>query len=145
MLLERENPDAALMVLRWSGRDGGTLVSIGEAVTAVWVRVESGLLTEAFMYQRMICTKIKEKPTVASEEVTEECCNWQFWLEVLVNEICSLCIRRNLVDRMIGLPWNSDEEKHLHKCLFDYATDDPLSIVGSLLVVFYLQVLLSNT
>ncbi|KAK3014402.1 hypothetical protein RJ639_008830, partial [Escallonia herrerae] len=62
VLLERENPDAALMVLRWSGRDGGAqLVSLGEAVTAVRVRVECGLLTEAFMYQRMLCTKVKEK------------------------------------------------------------------------------------
>lgn len=37
------------MVLRWSGQDGGaSLVSLEETVTAVRVRVECGLLTEAF-------------------------------------------------------------------------------------------------
>ncbi|KAK6117455.1 hypothetical protein DH2020_048782 [Rehmannia glutinosa] len=140
-LLERENPDAALMVLRWSGRDGAaTLVSLGEAVTAVRVRVECGLLTEAFMYQRMICTKVKDKKLLdAYDDAKEQCGNWLLWLEVLVTEICCLCIRRNLVDRMIELPWNSDEEKHLQKCLFEFATDDPSSTSGSLLVVFYLQ------
>lgn len=131
------------MALRWSGRDGGTtLVSIGEAVTVVRVQVECGLLTEAFMYQRMICTKVKDKkPMDAAGEAAEQCYNWILWFEVLVTEICCLCIRRNLVDRIIALPWNSDEEKHIHKCLFDFATDDPSSTVGSLLVVFYLQVL----
>ncbi|KAL3630054.1 hypothetical protein CASFOL_023038 [Castilleja foliolosa] len=139
-LLERQNPDAALMILRWSGRDGrASLVSLGEAVTAVRVRVECGLLTEAFMYQRMICTKVKDKKLLFSYDVKEHCCNWQLWQEALVTEICCLCIRRNLIDRMIGLPWNSDEEKHLHKCLFDFATDDPSSTLGSVLVVFYLQ------
>ncbi|XP_051115397.1 E3 ubiquitin-protein ligase HOS1 isoform X2 [Andrographis paniculata] len=139
-LLERENPDSALMALRWSGRDGGTtLVSIREAVTAVRVRLECGLLTEAFIYQRMICARVKEnKQTNASAELTEQC-NWQVWLEVLVTEICLLCIRRNLTDRMIELPWNSDEEKHIHKCLFDFSMDEPLSTVGSLLAVYYLQ------
>ncbi|CAN6978374.1 unnamed protein product [Brassica oleracea var. botrytis] len=99
VLLERENPETALMVLRWSGRDGvSELVSIGEAITAVRVRVECGLLSEAFTYQR-----------------------------------------RNVVDRIIELPWNPDEEKYLHRCLLDSASDDPSSAVGSLLVVFYLQ------
>ncbi|KAI8523010.1 hypothetical protein RHMOL_Rhmol13G0041300 [Rhododendron molle] len=61
VLLERQNPDAALMVLRWCGRDGGAqLVSLVEAVTAVRVRVECGFLTEAFMYQRTLCMKVKE-------------------------------------------------------------------------------------
>ncbi|KAL6501557.1 hypothetical protein OROGR_026690 [Orobanche gracilis] len=140
-LLERQNPDAALMVLRWSGRDGGaTLVSLREAVTAVRVRVECGLLTEAFMYQRMICTKVKDKKLPGSyDDVKEQGSNWLLWLEVLVSEICCLCIRRNLVDRMIDLPWNSDEEKHLHKCLFEFAGNDVSSAVGSLLVVYYLQ------
>ncbi|RWW26187.1 hypothetical protein GW17_00009452 [Ensete ventricosum] len=42
---------------------------------------------------------------------------------------------------MIELPWNSDEEKHLHKCLFDHGSQNPSSTCGSLLVVFYLQVI----
>ncbi|XP_042050833.1 E3 ubiquitin-protein ligase HOS1-like isoform X1 [Salvia splendens] len=140
-LLERQNPDAALMVLRWSGRDGGaTLVSVGEAVTAVRVRVECGLLTEAFMYQRMICTKVKDKKLKdAYDEANEQLSNWLTWLEILVSEICCLCIKRNLVDRMIELPWNADEEKYLHKCMFDVAQNDPTSTMGSLLVVFHLQ------
>ena len=50
------------MVLRWSGRDDGSqLVSLSEAVTIVRVKVEHGLLTEAFTYQRMLCTKVQEK------------------------------------------------------------------------------------
>ncbi|XP_057799708.1 E3 ubiquitin-protein ligase HOS1-like isoform X1 [Salvia miltiorrhiza] len=140
-LLERQNPDAALMTLRWSGRVGGaTLVSIQEAVTAVRVQVECGLLTEAFMYQRMICTKVKDKKLKdAYDEANEQLNNWLVWLEILVSEICCLCIKRSLVDRMIELPWNADEEKHLQKCLFDVAQNDPASTVGSLLVVFHLQ------
>ena len=65
---------------------------------------------------------------------------WTEWMEILVNEFCCLCIRRNVVDRIIELPWNPDEEKYLHRCLLDSASDDPSSAVGSLLVVFYLQV-----
>ncbi|MCI26247.1 E3 ubiquitin-protein ligase HOS1-like, partial [Trifolium medium] len=56
------SPDTALMVLRWSGRDGGLQMnSLRDAVTAVRVRIECGLLTEAFMHQRVLCTKAKEK------------------------------------------------------------------------------------
>ncbi|XP_024996597.1 E3 ubiquitin-protein ligase HOS1 isoform X2 [Cynara cardunculus var. scolymus] len=146
VLLERQNPDAALMVLRWSGSDSGAeLVSLNEAVTAVRVRVECGLLIEAFMYQRSLCTKVKKKKARhelypdASSGLNDDFEAGMNWLEVLVTEICFLCIRRNLVDRIIGLPWNADEEKYLHKCLLDYALDEPLSNTGSLLVVFYLQ------
>ncbi|XP_071685941.1 E3 ubiquitin-protein ligase HOS1-like [Rutidosis leptorrhynchoides] len=136
VLLERENPYTALMVLRWSGSDNGTeLVSLNEAVTAVRVRVECGLLIEAFMYQRAVCTKAKKKK--ARHEMHDD--DDDDWLEVLVTEICLLCIRRNLVDRIIGLPWDADEEKHLHKCLLDCALEEPFSNTGSLLVVFYLQ------
>lgn len=135
------------MVLRWSGRDGAQLVSLGEAVTAVRVRVECGLLSEAFMYQRMVSAKVMEKKLRdepfhgALHGLKDEHCSWDLWVETLVSEICCLCIRRNLVDRIIELPWNSDEEKYLHKCLFDFAIEDPSAITGSLLVVFYLQVL----
>ncbi|KAF6149900.1 hypothetical protein GIB67_008621 [Kingdonia uniflora] len=156
VLLERQNPDAALMVLRWSGRDGlcaytnsenggVQLVSLCEAVTAVRVRVECGLLTEAFMYQRIHCLKVKENKLkrrsfgVFSNDVGVDQGTWVEQMESLVTEICYLCIRRNLVDRMIELPWSSDEEKYLHKCLFDHTSEDPSSSSGSLLVVFYLQ------
>ncbi|KAI3408027.1 RING-type domain-containing protein [Psidium guajava] len=146
VLLERGMPDTALMVLRWSGRDGGSqLISLPEAVTAARVRVECGLLTEAFTYQRTLCSKVRERklkyePAVdPSNAIKGECRTWVEWMEILVTEICCLSIRRKLVDRMIELPWKSDEEKYLHKCLMDYATDDPSSIIGNLLVVFYLQ------
>lgn len=135
------------MVLRWSGRDGGSqLVSLSEAVTAVRVRVECALLTEAFTYQRMLCSKIREKNLKYGTsgdsfgDLNGESKTWEQWVEILVTEICCLCIRRNLVDRMIELPWNSEEEKYIRKCLLDYATDDASTTVGSLLVVFYLQV-----
>lgn len=146
VLLERQNPDAAFMVLRWSGRDGGAeLVSLSEAVTAVRVRVECGLLTEAFMYQRMLCSKFKklelrhETSWNASNVLKDDSQTWMNWVETLVTEICCLCIRRKLVDRIIELPWDSDEEKYLHKCLYEFAVNEPLSPTGSLLVVFYLQ------
>ncbi|CAI0413103.1 unnamed protein product [Linum tenue] len=45
----------------------------------------------------------------------------------------------NLVDRMIELPWNSDEEKYLRKSLLDCAIHDPSTTTGNLLVVYYLQ------
>ncbi|KAE8055883.1 hypothetical protein FH972_012694 [Carpinus fangiana] len=146
VLLERNNPDTALMVLRWSGGDGGLqMVSLSEAVTAVRVRVECGLLTEAFTHQRLLCTRVREKKLKpgpsgnASDNFKGELRNWVEWVEILVTEICCLCIRRNLVDRMIELPWNSDEEKHIHKCLLDFSIEDPSTTSGSLLVVFYLQ------
>lgn len=140
------------MVLRWAGRDGGPHVtSLRDAVTAVRVRVECGLLTEAFMHQRMLCTKVKEKnfnKTASgntSEKQKGQFSNWVEWVEVLVTEICCLCIRRNLVDRMLELPWNSEEEKYIHKCLLDYAIEDPLRTSGNLLVVYYFQVLKFNS
>lgn len=136
------------MVLRWSGCDGGLqMVSLSEAVTAVRVRVECGLLTEAFTHQRMLCTKVRDKkvkhgPSVdTSHDFKGDFRSWVQWVEILVTEICCLCIRRNLVDRMIELPWNSEEEIHIHKCLLDFAIEDPSTTAGSLLVVFYLQVL----
>ncbi|KAJ6714955.1 E3 UBIQUITIN-PROTEIN LIGASE HOS1 [Salix viminalis] len=145
VLLDRGSPETALMVLRWSGHDGSQMVSISDAVTAVRVRVECGLLTEAFMHQRMLCAKVREKkfkagsPRNASNDLKGECRTWENWVEILVTEICCLCIKNNLVDRMIGLPWNSNEEKYLHKCLLDYAFHDPSTTIGSLLFVFYLQ------
>lgn len=156
VLLERQKPDAALMVLRCSGRDGlcgyanaenggSELVSLDEVVTAVRVRVECGLLTEAFMYQRMYCERLKKEKVKRGsasdflDGLKYGCNNGMEHLEVLVTEICCLCLRRNLIDHMIELPWNSDEEKYLHKCLFENAVEDPSTSSGSLLVVFYLQ------
>ncbi|KAL5099019.1 hypothetical protein RYX36_003346 [Vicia faba] len=146
VLLERGSPDTALMVLRWSGRDGGLQMnSLRDAVTAVRVRIECGLLTEAFMHQRVLCTKAKEKTFNrglsgdTKEKQKGQNSNGAEWVEVLVTEICCLCIRRNLVDRMLELPWNSDEEKYIHKCLLEYAIEDPLRTTGSLLAVFYIQ------
>ncbi|XP_039022613.1 E3 ubiquitin-protein ligase HOS1-like [Hibiscus syriacus] len=146
VLLERQNPKAAQMVIRWSGRDGGSqMVSLSEAVTIVRVKVECALLTEAFAYQRMICKKGREKKFKyelsgdALDDMKGQCRSWMDWIEVLVTEFCCLCIRRNVVDQIIELPWNGEEEKYIHKCLLDCATDDPTSTIGSLLVVFYLQ------
>jgi len=53
---------------------------------------------------------------------------------------CTICIERNLVDKMIDLPWDSEEEKHLHKSLFESAHEMPMKPNGSLLVVYYLRV-----
>ncbi|GMJ00415.1 HIGH EXPRESSION OF OSMOTICALLY RESPONSIVE GENES 1, EARLY IN SHORT DAYS 6 [Hibiscus trionum] len=146
VLLERQSPKAAQMVIRGSGRDGGSrMVSLSEAVNIVRVKVECALLTEAFAYQRMICTKVQENKFKyeprgdAFDDLKSQCRSWMDWIEVLVTEFCCLCIRRNVVDQIIELPWNGEEEKYIHKCLLDCATDDPTSTIGSLLVVFYLQ------
>ncbi|XWS38616.1 hypothetical protein CRYUN_Cryun19dG0146000 [Craigia yunnanensis] len=146
VLLEGQNPEAAQMVLRWSGRDGGSqLVLLSEAITVIRVKVECGHLTEAFTYQRMLCTKVREKKFKygpsgdAFDDLEGQFRSWMDWIEVLVTEFCCLCIRKNLVDRIIEFPWNSDEEKYIHKCLLDCATVDPSTAIGSLLVVFYLQ------
>ncbi|KAI4370000.1 hypothetical protein MLD38_018388 [Melastoma candidum] len=146
VLLERQVPEMALMVFRWSGRDGmSEQMSLPEAVTAVRVRLECGLLTEAFTYQRMLCNKVKEgklKHAAAadpSDGFKTRSRNWEEWMEILVSDICYLCIRRKCVDQIIGFPWNADEEKYLHKCLLDYSIEDPSTITGNLLVVFYLQ------
>lgn len=153
VLLERQRPDVALTVLRCTGRDGFSVyagsehnnfscVSLNEAVTAIRVRIECGHLTESFMYQRMHCSKIKElasrKGSVVFSSISKSG-SWVYQVEVLVTEICQLCIRMNIVDRMIELPWNSDEEKFIYKCLFGHTCQNPASICGSLLVVFYLQ------
>jgi len=99
------------------------------------------------MHQRVLCTKAKENTFTkglsgdTKENDKGQNSTWVEWVEVLVTEICCLCIRRNLVDRMLELPWNSDEEKYIHKCRLDYAIEDPLRTTGSLLVVFYIQVI----
>jgi len=144
-----------MAVLRCSGRDGFSIypksehdnllcISLNEAITAVRVRIECGLLTESFMYQRMHCSKLKELASRKTSSVAfssdSKLDSWAYQVEILVTEICQLCMRRNLVDRMIELPWNSEEEKFLHKCLFEHACQNLASIYGSLLVVFYLQV-----
>ncbi|XP_022922347.1 E3 ubiquitin-protein ligase HOS1-like [Cucurbita moschata] len=145
VLLERKNPDTALMVLRWSGHDSMSVpVSLVEAVTGVRVRVECALLTEAFMYQKMVCNRVRDRKKYEEHEdafgnAQSKFKSWEDWMKILVTEICFLCIRRNFVDRMIELPWGSNEEKHLHKCLLEWSTAHPSSTIGSLLFVYYLQ------
>lgn len=153
VLLERQCPDVALTVLRCTGRDGfskydssevdgGKMVLLDEAVTILRVRIECGLLTEAFMYQRMYCHNMKEFTSghrdLSSTNILKPD-SWIRHMEILVIEMCLLCTRRNLVDRMIELPWDSTEERYIHKCLLEHACQSPPSICGSLLTVFYLQ------
>lgn len=158
VLLERQNPDAALMVLRCSGHDGqfgitdsgfqrAGVVALPEAVTAVRVRLECGLLTEAYLYQKTHCQRVRAEQTkhrqmtagVRGAEDMIGCRDWLTEMEILVGEICWLCIRRKLVDRMIELPWHSNEEKFLQKCLLERTGQDPSSSAGNLLVVFFIQ------
>lgn len=158
VLLERQNPDTALMVLRCSGHDGqlgitdsgfqrAGVVALPEAVTAVRVRLECGLLTEAYLYQKTHCLRVRAEQSkhrqmtsgAHGEEDMSGCRDWLTEMEILVGEVCWLCIRRNLVDRMIELPWHSDEETFLRKCLLDRTVQDPSSSAGNLLVVFFIQ------
>lgn len=152
VLLERHKPDVALVVLKCTGRDTFSSAaniekddteSLSEAVTAVRVRIEYGHLTEAFMYHRSYCSKVKEQRSADMshvEDANSYKSSWMYHVEVMMTEFCNICIERNFVDRMIDLPWDSEEGKHLHKSLLDCAREMPMEPCGSLLVVFYLQV-----
>ncbi|XP_062214663.1 E3 ubiquitin-protein ligase HOS1-like [Phragmites australis] len=149
VLLERHRPDMALVVLKCSGRDSfsataniekDVMASLSEAVTAVRVRLEYGHLTEAFMCHRNYCSRIKEQRSADMTHVEDALrSSWIYHVEVMMTEFCNICIERNYVNKMIDLPWNSEEEKHLHKSLFDSAREMPTEPCGSLLVVFYLR------
>ena len=139
VLLERQKPDVALVVLKCTGCDSFSataniekdgLLCLSEAVTAIRVRIEYGQVTEAFMFHRSYCSRIKEQRPA----------DMMHHVEVMMVEFCEICIERNIVDRIIDLPWDSEEEKYLHKSLFDSAREVPTGPCGSLLVVFYLQV-----
>ncbi|CAM0876096.1 unnamed protein product [Alopecurus aequalis] len=148
VLLERHKPDVAIVVLKCTGRDSFSatasiekdgLLCLSEAVTALRVRIEYGHVTEAFMFHRSYCSRVKEQrpADTAHEDVHRN--SWMHHVEVMMTEFCEICIDRNIVDKMIDLPWDSEEEKHLHKSLFDSAREMPTGPCGSLLVVFYLQ------
>jgi E3 ubiquitin-protein ligase HOS1 len=52
--------------------------------------------------------------------------SWIYHVEVMMTGFCTFCIERNLVDKTIDLPWDSEEYKHLHKSLFDSAREMPM-------------------
>jgi E3 ubiquitin-protein ligase HOS1 len=150
VLLERQKYDMALRVLKCTGhgsfsatenfkKDGISLLS--EAVIVVRVRIECRLLTETFMYHRSYCSKVKEQHSENMTHAEDTLKNsWVYHVEMMVTEFCAICIKRNLVDKMMDLPWDSEEEKHLHKSLFDSAHEMPMKPNGSLLVIYYLRV-----
>ncbi|AQK61874.1 E3 ubiquitin-protein ligase HOS1 [Zea mays] len=149
VLLERQKYDMALRVLKCTGhgsfsatenfkKDGISFLS--EAVTVVRVRIECRLLTETFMYHRSYCSKVKEQHSENMTHAEDTLKNsWVYHVEMMVTEFCAICIKRNLVDKMMDLPWDSEEEKHLHKSLFDSAHEMPMKPNGSLLVIYYLR------
>ncbi|BBN16003.1 E3 ubiquitin-protein ligase HOS1 [Marchantia polymorpha subsp. ruderalis] len=157
VLLERGKADIALSVLRSSGRDGRfgvvnkseqpVAVPLSEAITAVRVRLQCGLLSEGYLYQRAHCSRIKSeearrrtsKTRKQDNSETYESRNWSQEMEVLVGEICWFTIRKSLLKEMIELPWLGDEEKMVKKYLLDQAVQDPSSTAGNFLVVFYVQ------
>jgi hypothetical protein len=130
VLLERDRPDAALAVLRASVRDGQAsgAVPLPEALTTLRVWLHSDLLSEGYMYQRTHCDTVKHQGG-----------DWAVEMEVLVSEVCRYCVDMGLLDRMVVLPWQIEEEMFVRKCLLEYATRDPSSPAGNLLVVFYVQ------
>ena len=132
VLLERQKAAAALAVLRASGRDGQApgLVPLTDALTAVRVWLQCGLLTEGYLYQRAYVDGVKREGG-----------DWLSSTEVLVSEVCRLCMGMSLLDKMLVLPWRKEEDKYVRKCLLDRAGQDPSCTAGNLLVVFYIQVL----
>ncbi|KAH7280650.1 hypothetical protein KP509_36G007400 [Ceratopteris richardii] len=154
VLLERKRPFAALDVLRCSDGIGDVRFSgsakndevsqLEDAVTAVRVRLECGLLTDAYLYQRAYISRIKSiepkqsvlKSTGMNQHGSRD---WSYEMESLVEEICWLCAEKCLVAQMIELPWDKDEERVLLNCLMNLATKDPCSSTGSLMVMFYIM------
>lgn len=132
VLLERQKPEAALAVLRATGRDsqGVGLVPLSDALTTVRVWLQCGLLTQSYLYQRSYVDCVKREGG-----------DWLTSTEVLVSEICRLCMGMSLVNKMLSLPWRIEEEKYVRKSLLDHAGEDSSSTSGNLLVVFYVQVL----
>ncbi|KAL2610876.1 hypothetical protein R1flu_022568 [Riccia fluitans] len=156
VLLERGKADIALSVLRSSGRDGrfgvvsktdsAAAVPFSEAATAVRVRLECGLLTEGYLYQRAHWSKVKSEElrgraskTRKQDKEAHEPRSWSQEMEALVGEICWFSIRKSLLKDMIELPWLVDEEKIVRKYLLDQAVEDPSSAAGNFLVIFYIQ------
>jgi E3 ubiquitin-protein ligase HOS1 len=152
VFLERSRPDIALDVLNSSGRDGGLqpvngssyfeVPSLIDAVTAVRVRLECGLLTEAYLYQRSYISRVMTKAAIMKTKPNgeDDHRDWYLEMEVLVGEICWLCVRKNLLNKMIELPWQENEERILFNCLIEQATQDPCSPAGSLLIIYYMLV-----
>uniref|UniRef100_A0A0A8XUU2 HOS1 n=1 Tax=Arundo donax TaxID=35708 RepID=A0A0A8XUU2_ARUDO len=92
------------------------------------------------MHHRSYCSRVKEQRSADMTHVDDALRTSRIYhVEVMMTEFCNICIERNYVDKMIDLPWNSEEEKHLHKSLFDSAREMPTDPCGSLLVVFYLR------
>ncbi|KAI5084593.1 hypothetical protein GOP47_0000762 [Adiantum capillus-veneris] len=154
VLLERQKPFVALDVLRCSSGDGSLGLSepldkdelphLQDAVTAVRVRLECGLLTDAYLYQRLYVSRIKGRAfqgalPKSNRSNEEELRYWSHNMDCLVQEICWLCIQKNLVAKMIELPWDKNEEKILLNCLLEQAARDPCSSAGSLMVMFYIM------
>ena len=86
------------------------------------------------MYHRSYCSKVKEQRSADvthSEDAFKS--SWIYHVEVMMTGFCTICIERNLVDKMIDLPWDSEEYKHLHKSLFDSAREMPMKPNDSLL------------
>lgn len=131
VLYERQKAEAALAVLRASGRDGqaAELVPLADALAAVRVWLQCGLLTEGYLYQRAYVDGVKREGG-----------EWLSSMEVLVGDICRVSMKTGLVDKILALPWRKEEELYVKKCLLDRAGQDPSSAAGNLLAVFYVQV-----
>ncbi|AQK55104.1 E3 ubiquitin-protein ligase HOS1 [Zea mays] len=94
----------------------------------------------ALLVLKSYCSKVKEQHSANMTHAEDALKNsWVYHVEMMVTEFCAICIKRNLVDKMMDLPWDSEEEKHLHKSLFDSAHEMPMKPNGSLLVVYYLR------
>ncbi|ONM08925.1 low phytic acid3 [Zea mays] len=109
VLLERQKYDMALLVLKCTGHGSFSatenfkkddISSLSEAVTVVRVRIECRLLTEAFMYHRSYCSKVKEQHSADMTHAEDALKNsWVYHVEMMVTEFCAICIKRNLSKR----------------------------------------------
>lgn len=148
VLLERQQPDAALSLLSRNGRlnrlyRGVETLLLSEVVTVVRILLESDSLVNAFLYQRSHTSKAREnsgeKGPGKFNDTPETERHWTKHMEILVGEICWFCIRKSRADKIMSLPWDSEEQEIVHRCFMARATQKPGGTAGHLLVVFYIK------
>ena len=110
VLALRGRTDAALLVLRASGDNGENVVAKREATTGMIVRLQCGLLLEAFLYQRRYCASIEDK----NERVAVQA--------ELITILIKLCLeQRALLEPLTQLPFLANEEEVVLQNLMEAA------------------------
>ncbi|GBG61328.1 hypothetical protein CBR_g20363 [Chara braunii] len=155
-LVERGAPHVALDALRASG-SGGILgsechsqIPLSKAIIALRVLIQSGLLADGYLYQYDHWRRVREmeeNPNIGinGQKIMEgdgvddgKRLGWKKEMEVLVTEICWICIRDGWLGNLIKLPWSQEEESILSQYLMNEALREPHGKAGAFLVTYYI-------